>query len=109
MKCRYLLLLLPLVACTAQQEIEESTVIISDHLSNQRVNAIAQDPDGHIWLATGRGLDKFDSHDYYQYYCSDDTLSLPDNQVSTVYIQRSGRLWAGTMNGAAWRTDEASY
>ena len=111
MKVRYLLtlLLLPLAACTAHQEMEQSTVIISDHLSNQRVNAFAQDPDGHIWLATGRGLDKFDSHDYYQYYCSDDTLSLPDNQVSTVFIQRSGRLWAGTMNGAAWRTDQDRF
>ena len=111
MKVRYLLtlLLLPLAACTAHREMEESTVIISDHLSNQRVNAFAQDPDGHIWLATGRGLDKFDSHDYYQYYCSDDTLSLPDNQVSTVFIQRSGRLWAGTMNGAAWRTDQDRF
>ena len=110
MKLRhFLLLLLSLSACTANRELQESDIVISDRLSNQRVNAFAQDPDGHLWMATGRGLDKFDGHDYYQYYSGEDSLSLPDNQISTVFIQRSGRVWAGTMFGAAWRTPQDRF
>ena len=87
----------------------EGSVLVSDRLSNQRVNSFAEDADGHIWIATGRGLDKYSVHEYHQYFCADDTLGLPDNQVNTVFYSKKGRLWAGTADGVAFRTDEGRF
>ena len=83
--------------------------IVSDGLSNQRINGFAEDADGHIWIATFRGLNKYNVHEYHQYFCSDDTLGLPDNQVNDVYCSRDGRLWAGTLNGLAYRTETGTF
>ena len=106
-----LALLLSLCSCADRHSPErpaydEESVIISDALSNQRVNAFTEDKDGHIWIATGRGLDKYSIHEYHQYFCADDTLGLPDNQVNTVFYSKKGRLWAGTADGVAYKTDE---
>ena len=73
--------------------------IISDVLSNQKVNGFAEDADGHIWIATSRGLNKYNVYEYHQYFCTDDTEGLPDNQVNDVFCGRDGRLWAATLNG----------
>ena len=42
-------------------------VIVSDRLSNQRVNAFAEDADGHIWIATSRGLNRYSVHEYHSF------------------------------------------
>ena len=86
-----------------------SSVIIADALSNQKVNAFAEDADGHIWIATFRGLNQYDVHEYHQYYCTDDTLGLPDNQINDVHGGRGGRLWVATVNGVAYRTETGAF
>ena len=106
------LLILP--SCGGRQEAglppsTEGGVLVSDKLSNQQVNSFAEDGDGHIWIATGRGLDKYSIYEYHQYFCADDTLGLPDNQVNTVFHSKKGRLWAGTVDGVAFKTDEGRF
>ena len=87
----------------------DGSLIISDRLSNQKVNAFAEDTDGHIWIATFRGLNKYDVYEYHQYFCADDTLGLPDNQVNHVFCDHDGKLWAATVNGVAYRTQEGRF
>lgn len=87
----------------------QDDLIISDRLSNQKVNAFAEDKDGHIWIATSRGLNKYTSLEFYQYFCTDDTLGLPDNQINVVHSAQDGRLWVGTVNGVAVRTREDQF
>ena len=111
---KILFLTLLLTACAGQEKYtlpqeNPETVVISDRLSNQRVNAFAEDADGHIWIATFRGLNKYSVHEYHQYFCADDTTGLPDNQISTVFKSSDGRLWAGTVNGIAVRTDQGGF
>ena len=106
--------LLLLTACDGRREPSappspEGSVLVSDRLSNQRVNDFAEDADGHIWIATARGLNKYSVHEYHQYFSAYDTLGLPDNQVNTVFRSKSGRLWAGTADGAAILTDEGRF
>ncbi|MBR5255976.1 MAG: hybrid sensor histidine kinase/response regulator, partial [Bacteroidales bacterium] len=106
--------LLLLSACTGRKDTgvpasTEGSVLISDRLSNQRVNSFAEDADGHIWIATARGLDKYSVHEYHQYFCADDTLGLPDNQVNSVFFSKKGQLWAGTADGVGIRTDEGRF
>ena len=83
--------------------------IISDVLSNQKVNGFAEDADGHIWIATSRGLNKYNVYDYHQFFCTDDANGLPDNQVNDVYCARDGRLWVATVNGVAYRTETGAF
>ncbi|MBR3386742.1 MAG: response regulator [Bacteroidales bacterium] len=87
----------------------DESLVVSDRISNQRVNAFAEDGDGHIWIATARGLNKFTVNDYHQYFCADDTLGLPDNQVNSVFYSKKGQLWVGTADGIAIRTDEGRF
>ena len=106
--------LLLLSACSGRKDScipssTEGSVLISDRLSNQRVNSFAEDADGHIWIATARGLDKYSVHEYHQYFCADDTLGLPDNQVNSVFFSKKGQLWAGTADGVGLRTDEGRF
>ena len=118
MNMKRLLFFLPLVLCLAscrddrtagQDPVHTGGVIISDALSNSKVNAFAEDADGHIWIATFRGLNQYDVHEYHQYFCTDDSLGLPDNQVNDVHSSRNGRLWAATVNGVAYRTETGSF
>ena len=102
-----------LVACHGVRPDGELThtgsVVIADALSNQKVNGFAEDADGHIWIATFRGLNQYDVHEYHQYYCTDDTLGLPDNQINDVHCCPSGRLWVATVNGVAYRTETGAF
>ena len=110
------LLFIPLLAlsCTGLQHTQDAipgseVVAVADRISNQQVNAFAEDADGHIWIGTFRGLNKYSIHEYHHYFCADDTLGLPDNQVTALYNNAAGQLWVGTANGVALRTDEGSF
>ena len=85
------------------------TVVVADRLSNQRVNAFAEDADGHIWIATSRGVNRYSVHEYHQYFSAEDTLGLPDNQVNDVFRSSSGTLWAATTGGVARLSPEGSF
>ena len=103
-----------MLACTGPRPVPATpsgaeSVAVADRLSNQRVNAFAEDADGHIWIGTFRGLDKYTIHDYHQYFCTDDTLGLPDNQITALRRGTDGRLWIGTAGGAALRTDDGGF
>ncbi|MCI1732639.1 MAG: hypothetical protein LKM34_09915 [Prevotella sp.] len=56
-----------------------------------------------------RGLNKFDGNKYYQYFCTDDSLGLPDNNVSGVAKDKNNRLWVSTVNGICRYTDRNTF
>ena len=107
-------LMLLLAACSGPDKhsfpVEDpDRVVISDRISNQTVNAFAEDGDGHIWIGTFRGLNKYDVHEYHQYFCTDDTTGLPDNRINTLFRSSDGKLWVATVNGIAVRTDKGDF
>ena len=87
----------------------EGSIVISDRLSNQRVNCFAEDRHGHIWMGTFRGLNKFTPGEYQQFFCTDDQLGLPDNQVNTLHNAQDGSLWVATVNGVAVHTEQDGF
>ena len=114
MKMKHLVFLAFLVAsCTGMRHAPVTapadSVAVSDRLSNQKVNAFAEDADGHIWIGTFRGLNKYTIQDFHQYFCADDTLGLPDNQITALHRSATGQLWVGTANGVALRTDDGQF
>lgn len=112
----YLILLLLVSACQTKgtftdmepQSNIESPLITND-LSNQNVSAFAEDAQGHIWIGTFRGLNKYNVHEYHQYYCTDDSLDLPDNQIKDLFRNSKGRLWVATVNGTCLYTDRDNF
>ena len=78
---------------------EEFTV--SSSISNKKVNCIAQDADGCIWLGTFWGLNKYDSYNFRQYFCYDDEVGLQDNQINALHLDSRGRLWVANVSGVA--------
>lgn len=101
-----------LLSCTQRTLplAEEGTLIIQDHLSNQRVNAFAEDRLGQIWMGTFRGLNKYTPPEsFHQYFCTDDTLGLPDNQINHILSASKGDLWIATVNGVAIKTETGGF
>jgi signal transduction histidine kinase/ligand-binding sensor domain-containing protein len=65
---------------------------------NDGVQAIAQTPDGYLWVGTQDGLFRFDGINFKRY---DRRLSrsLPSNDVLILICDHAGRLWIGTDKG----------
>jgi signal transduction histidine kinase/ligand-binding sensor domain-containing protein len=64
--------------------------------------AIAQAPDGALWLGGNLGLDRFDPQTKtFTIYSHDptDPASLSDDHINAVFFDRFGNLWVGTQNG----------
>ena len=78
---------------------EEHAIVVAQELSNSRVQCIEEDATGQMWIGTFRGLNRYDGHEYHQYFCTDDTLGLPDNQIKDVLCDRREQLWVATVNG----------
>jgi signal transduction histidine kinase len=65
-------------------------------------HAIAQGPDGGLWLGSNLGLHRFDSQTrtFAMYtHNAEDAASISDNYINAVFFDRRGTLWVGTQNG----------
>ena len=86
----------------------ESPVITND-ISNQQIKAFAEDAQGYIWVGTFRGLNRYNVHEYHQYFCTDDSSGLPDNQITDLLLDSKGRMWVATVNGVCIYTDKDNF
>jgi signal transduction histidine kinase/ligand-binding sensor domain-containing protein len=70
---------------------------------NSSVQAIAQTPDGYLWLGTPLGLLRFDGVRIVPWQPPAGE-HLPDTNISKLLVTRDGRLWIGTAAGlASWK------
>jgi ligand-binding sensor domain-containing protein len=60
------------------------------------VNTIFQDREGFLWFGTNKGLFRFNGKNYHRFTTSD---SLPDNQVTAIAQDSTGKIWTGHRNG----------
>ena len=88
---------------------EEHAVVVAQELSNSRVQCIEEDAGGQLWIGTFRGLNRYDGHEYHQYFCTDDSLGLPDNNVQGLLCDKKGRLWVATVNGVCRYTRQDNF
>lgn len=79
-------------------------------LSHDNVSAIAQHPDGKLWVATLEGgLNLFDpvTEQFRHYrYQANDVTSLSNDRVYALHYDRSQQLWIGTMDQGLNRYDQ---
>lgn len=94
------LVLAPL-AVFGQESNANFTLYNREHgLSNTAIFSIAQDSRGLLWFATVEGLNKFDGYNFVVYKNDrNNPRSLSFNYVEKVFVDREGRLWAGTTEG----------
>jgi signal transduction histidine kinase/ligand-binding sensor domain-containing protein/DNA-binding response OmpR family regulator len=67
----------------------------ADGLPQNTVRAIAQTPDGFLWLATGAGLVRFDGV-HFTTFDKGNTPFIPENSITALCLDRDGALWVGT-------------
>lgn len=69
-------------------------------LPQNSVHAIAQTPNGYIWLGTEEGLTRFDGVKFTTYNQTN-TPGLPSNYIQALATGNDGTLWIGTDTGLA--------
>lgn len=68
-------------------------------LQSNDVGALAEDEEGNLWIATSYdGLARY-RHGRFTSYRADDGLT--SDQVYSVMVDRTGRVWAGTQSGVS--------
>lgn len=79
--------------------------IVSDVLSNNTVTSFAEDAQGHLWIATERGLNRFNVNEYHQYFSDSTCSALRHNNIRHLYRDRNDNLWVGTLDGVSRYTN----
>lgn len=71
----------------------------TEGLSYNTILDIEQDLDGFLWIATGEGLNRYDSNGFKQYYSGKNPNSIPSNDVRALMVSRQGVFYIGTSRG----------
>lgn len=65
-------------------------------LIQSQANALCQDQQGHLWIATMGGISRYDGQHFTGFSMND---GLANNICMTILTDCKGRIWIGTQNG----------
>jgi diguanylate cyclase (GGDEF)-like protein len=74
-------------------------------LPQRSVTAIAQGPQGYLWVGTQHGLARFDGI-RFRTYTTQAEPALTSNEIGTLYQDSSERLWVGSSRGLTRYDDQ---
>jgi signal transduction histidine kinase len=97
-----IILLLLLVPGSQAQFLDEKDFVVytsKDGLSDNRVNSIVQDGCGYIWIATRKGLNRFDGNSFLRFYSDTSYNSLPNDFIKKLKWIDEQQLGASTATG----------
>lgn len=80
--------------------------VMENGLPQNTVQALAQTPDGFLWIATEVGLVRFDGVSFTVFEKTT-TPALPGNDIRCLLAAHDGALWIGTSDGLARLKDNA--
>ena len=66
---------------------------VVDGLPSNRINGIAEDRSGYLWIATSDGLVRYDGIDFHAWRVEQ---GLHDNFIWSVHADARNRIWFGT-------------
>jgi ligand-binding sensor domain-containing protein/signal transduction histidine kinase len=81
---------------------------VEDGLPQNSITAIAQSPDGYLWMGTFNGLVRFDGV-RFTIFDSVNTPALNANPVHTLLMDRGKRLWIYTEGGGLTRLENGVF
>lgn len=68
---------------------------VEQGLPSSEVHDILQDRNGFIWIATDRGVSKYDGYSFHNFSSA---YGLTDNTVFYLTEDTTGNIWCGTLN-----------
>lgn len=71
---------------------------VDDGMPSTHVNAVARTPDGFVWLATARGLTRFDGV-HFTAFDVNYGATVDEDVITCLLVDRDGDLWLGTAAG----------
>src|SRR5260221_11260876 len=87
-----------LPAISATVEYSHRIWRTEDGLPQNKIQAIAQTPDGYLWIGTSEGLARFDGIRFVTFDRSN-TRAFADDSILALRPARDGSLWIGTEGG----------
>ncbi len=82
------------------QDIQFDHLNKSDGFPSDWIYSLVQDQQGFLWVGGLTGLSRYDGYNIKTYRHNPlDSTSLSNNFVYALYVDRGGRLWAGTWGG----------
>jgi ligand-binding sensor domain-containing protein/signal transduction histidine kinase len=79
-----------------------------DGLPEDYAQAIAQTPDGYLWIGTSGGLVRFDGS-RFTVFSPSNTPALRDDSIYSLLVTHDGTLWAGTEGGGLVRYSGGNF
>ncbi|MDQ4139563.1 MAG: ATP-binding protein [Bacteroidota bacterium] len=86
----------------------QNTKVKIEHLPMElgNVAGILQDRKGFMWFCTSNGLKKYDGYSFTTYkHNPNDSTTLFDNLLSTIWEDKEGTIWLGTSEGGLSKFD----
>ena len=84
----------------SQGNIAFNHLNVEDGLSQSSTTCIFQDKDGFMWFGTQDGLNRYDGYNFKVFKNNaDDTTSLSDNFIFSIFEDESGTLFIETQSG----------
>ncbi len=79
-----------------------------DGLPEEPVQALAQTPDGYLWIGTSGGLVRFDGAEMVVFN-RENTSALRENSIFCLFVSKNGDLWIGTEGGGLVRYRQGTF
>jgi signal transduction histidine kinase/ligand-binding sensor domain-containing protein len=90
-------------------DIRYKHLSLDEGLSQSTVFASLHDRQGYMWFGTEDGLNRYDGYQFTVYRRRDqDSLSLPDNYVTSLLEDSKGQIWIGTYSGGVAVLDKST-
>ncbi len=85
------------------QELHFNRLFVKDGMPEGKVQSLVQDKEGYMWIATQKGLVRYDGYSPKVYNFG---IENPYQQViNMIYLDGENKLWAGGINGVLYLYD----
>ncbi len=98
--CCFMISVLAMSSGLFAQDIQFDHLNKSDGFPSGWIYSLVQDQQGFLWVGGLQGISRYDGYNIKSYWHEPlDSTSLSNNFVNALYVDRGGRLWAGTWGG----------
>jgi ligand-binding sensor domain-containing protein/signal transduction histidine kinase len=99
---------LALTGALSAEEYNVRNWHMEEGLPDGEITALAQTPEGYLWIGTPKGLARFDGT-RFRVYQPKNTTEFKDASVANLLTDHAGRLWIGTADGTMLRWSAGKF